>query len=283
MKISDPTLITQYLNGALGVETRFFECSERTFFNYTAGGLYQHQTALGYNLAGQMGQGEYSATSDGTTITVTCVNTSQRRVNGVIKTYNLTSVLTANAGTYTLKTTSDELKDLFLAIMPQVKKTATYQVAVGLTGKPNPTDEEVAAVLCVANYTVVDDKPDVLPEDVKAMISFDPKTGKVTSSFSIKGVETEALRYLFWVNPTYPLNGQPMNQLGGTGDTVEGTKEFTVDNDFNNRTINTVIIPNKSFVIRGQFTYPCAQDKTAFVEASISCQLTKEPFNFFVV
>jgi hypothetical protein len=271
--------VVNFLTICYGFDARFLECAERTFFNYTAGGAYVHESNLNYNLAGQMGVGQY--TFDEAANTVTCTKKSSRRDSktGKLITYTFTSTLALGPNGFTLRTHSEELRDLYLAMMPKLKGKASYNTAVAMTGIQNPTDLEVANEMAKAFFTVVNDVPNVLPEEAKAIIDY--KDGLVEGKFFIKGVETTPKKINWWITPLSPISGQAASDLGSTGDTVEAKLSFRIDNDFNNRDQNTIIIPNSKFRITAMFTYQASPTATSYVQANLEVTTQQIPVDYF--
>ena len=234
--------IIAFLNETFDDNFDHWDSKERHIWVYQASdgtGKYSHQTNLDYSIAGSIGKPVVAQTyidPHFKVLTAEFVKTStvQR------KEHTMTHKVHKVGNTYILTTFWTFLYDSYLANMDKMRGNSSYQKAVQFTGKQNPTDEEVATQMATIVYTAFKDVDDADVKDITVEVDINPEQDKVhfEGTFKINGVEANALRWRWFIDPLDKVPGLSSHPRAG-GEYV-GKRKFAISSDF--RVRDTFII-----------------------------------------
>jgi hypothetical protein len=234
MKLTSRDAITAHLNNFFDDEFQHWEVDTRLIWIYQAKdgtGKFQSQKNLNYSVVGLIGKPvEVEDNVEDNSVSFIKTGTVYR------KPYTMVTTITKTGDTYSVIKYWTFLYDTYLANMDKMRGNSSYLKAVEMTGMENPSDEDVATVMGTLIYGTRKDAPEIDPELVTLEVTAEEEDGRmrIKGKFMIDGVETNPLRWRWWVNPAKGVIGTTSSGKAA-GEYIGGRNSFTVNTDFNDR------------------------------------------------
>jgi len=229
--------VIEFLNETFDDNFDHWDSKERHIWIYQASdgtGKYFHQKNLDYSIAGSIGKPVQAQTYIDPKFNALTAEFVKRSTIQK-KQHTMTHKVHKMGSTYLLITHWTFLYESYLANMDKMRGNSSYLKAVQFTGKKDPTDEEVANQMATIVYTAFKDVDDADVKDIAIDVEITPSPDRVhfKATFTIDGVEKNAFRYRWFIDPEYKVPGLHTHRRAG-GEYV-GKKEFDISTDFRQR------------------------------------------------
>lgn len=230
--------VLKFLNDTFSDDFSNWKCIERHIWRFNAAdgtGTYAHEQGADFSFQGQIGINVNArAYRDGNLGTLVAEFTRNNRND------TMTHRVYKEGNTYRLVTFWTFLYDSFLLNMNKMRGNASYIKAVEMSGKPNPTDEEIATVMATITYDSESTLKDEKEKEIKLDVTITPAIGrvKISGQFTVDGVPSNAV-WRWFIDPLQKIDGLDSHPRAG-GEYV-GQREFDISSDFRQRDAFTIM------------------------------------------
>lgn len=230
--------VTQFLNDTFKDNFDNWICIERHIWRYNAvagTGTYAHETETNFSIPGQIGRGVNAKSYQDSTLNTLVAEFTKTTSSGV-----MTHKVYKEGTNYRLITFWTFLYNAFLNSMDKMRGNASYIKAVEMSGKDNPTDQEIATVMATITYTAESEINDSEVKEPSLNVTIEPVEGRIMikGEFTKDGVPSSA-KWSWFIDPLEKLPGLDSHPKAGS--VYVGKREFSLSTDFRERDSFTIM------------------------------------------